>query len=130
VQVACADAFRDLAPGQPANSIGGVYDQLIASRAGAVRGFVSEARFWDVGTTMDYWKTNLAFLEEGIDGRRVTIDPSARVTRSILWDDVDIGPESTLDECIVTDGVSVPARATYRRAVLLRGERGPIASSF
>jgi len=128
VQVACADAFRDLAPGQPANSIGGVYDQLIASRAGAVRGFVSEARFWDVGTTMDYWKTNLAFREEGIAGRRVTIDPSARVTRSILWDDVDIGPESTLDECIVTDGVSVPARATYRRAILLRGERGPIAS--
>jgi len=33
-----------------------------------------------------------------------------------------------LDECIVTDGVVVPEGAEYRRAILLRGDAGPIAS--
>ena len=38
-------------------------------------------------------------------GRGVRIDPTARVSRSILWDDVEIGERRVLDECIVTDGV-------------------------
>ena len=54
VQVAHADAFRHLPPGEPANSIGGAYDALIAARRGSVRGFVSDAAFWDIGTPEDY----------------------------------------------------------------------------
>jgi hypothetical protein len=29
---------------------------------------------------------------------------------------------ATLDQCIVTDGVAVPAGAEYRRAVLMQGD--------
>ena len=80
-----------------------------------------EARFWDVGTVADYWNTSFAFTSDGhARGRRASVDPSARVTRSILWDDVEVGAGCTLDECIVTDGVRVPAGAAYRRSVLVR----------
>jgi NDP-sugar pyrophosphorylase family protein len=124
VQVVRASAFGALIPGEPASSIGGAYDALIAARRGAVRGFVCDAAFWDVGTPADYWTTNAAFLgsdaPERSYGRNVRLDPGARVSRSILWDDVEIGARAVLEDCIVTDGVLVPAGATYRRSILLR----------
>jgi mannose-1-phosphate guanylyltransferase len=126
-QIAEASVFTSLTPGEPASSIGGVYDALIASRAGAVRGFVCDAEFWDVGTTADYWRTSQAFIGRSIAagptmGRSARIDASARVTGSILWDDVEVGRDAVVDECIVTDRVVIPDGAEYRRAVLIRGE--------
>ena len=130
VQMAHADAFRSLTPGVPVNSIGGAYDALIAARPGSICGYVCEARFWDVGTALDYWNTSFAFTSDSnATGRRAGVDPSARVTRCILWDDVEVGPGCTLDECIVTDGVRVPAGAAYRRSVLVRGDAGDVRVS-
>jgi mannose-1-phosphate guanylyltransferase len=131
VQVVSAGVFRGLPDDRPAATIGGVYDELIASRPGAVRGFLSDAAFWDVGTTADYWRTSLAFAasEDGgalLPGLGTTIDPSARVTRSILWDHVHVDSACTLDECIVTDGVDVPAGSHYTRQTLVRGSDGEV----
>jgi ADP-glucose pyrophosphorylase len=50
----------------------------------------------------------------------VQVSASARVTRSILWDDVEVGANATIDECIVADGVHVLPGATHRRQVLVR----------
>ena len=123
VQMASADVFRSLPPGRAVSSIGGLYDEIIAAHPGAIRGCVSHAQFWDVGTPLDYVKTSAAFRADpaGVDrGRRVRVDPSARVARSILWDDVEIGAGAVLEDCIVTDGVRVPAAAVYRRSILRR----------
>jgi mannose-1-phosphate guanylyltransferase len=126
-QIVEAEVFTSLTPGEPASSIGGVYDALIASRAGAVRGFVCDAEFWDVGTTADYWRTSRAFIGRSggagpTMGRSARIDATARVTGSILWDDVEVGRNAVVDECIVTDLVVIPDGAEYRRAVLVRGD--------
>jgi NDP-sugar pyrophosphorylase family protein len=61
VQVAQAEAFRPLTPGEPAQTIGGLYDRLMAARPGSVRGFVSDAAFWDIGTPEDYARTSAEF---------------------------------------------------------------------
>ena len=129
VQIVQAQALRSLAPGTPAPSIGGLYDTLIRNDPGSVSGYVCEARFWDVGTPADYWATSASFTAaegaaETVSGRDTRISVSARVTRSILWDDVEVGAGATLDECIVTDGVAVPAGASYRRAILVRPRGG------
>jgi NDP-sugar pyrophosphorylase family protein len=126
VQIVDRTVFDTVAPGEAANSIGGVYDAMNAALPGSVRGFLCDAAFWDVGTTADYWRTSAAFAARGepaipVGARGARIAPSARVTRSILWDDVDVGAEAVIEECIVTDGVRVPAGSTYRRSVLLRG---------
>jgi len=123
VQVAHASVFAPLAPGEPAQSIGGVYDALMAARPGSVRGFVCDAEFLDVGTTEDYWRTSRRFAErEGRAGStvglRAHLDPSARIIDSILWDDVEVGAGAVLDECIVTDGVRIPAGASLSRVVI------------
>ena len=124
VQVAQAAAFDAVPPGEAARSIGGVYDTLMHQHPGAVRGFVSDAEFWDVGTVEDYWRTSTAFAERGgmADlgvGRGSRIDPSARITRSILWDDVQIGAEAVIEDCILTDGVRVAAGAVHRGETLI-----------
>ena len=90
-----------------------------------MRGFVCDAQFWDVGTTDDYWRTARDFAARsgmadlGV-GRGVRVDPSARVTGSILWDDVRIGADAVIDDCILTDGVSVAPGAVHRGEILIR----------
>jgi mannose-1-phosphate guanylyltransferase len=119
VQAVNASAFGDLPDGVPMNTIGGLYDELIRRRKGSVRAYRCSAAFWDVGTAADYLATSHAFTPGGIDaGRRVRIDPSAQVRRSILWDDVDVGAGADLADCIVTDGAHVPAGARYERVIL------------
>jgi mannose-1-phosphate guanylyltransferase len=123
-QIVEAAVFESVSPGEPARSIGGVYDALMSSRAGAVRGFACDAEFWDIGTIADYWRTSQAFTEKtGALGPpvapRARVDATARVTRSILWDDVEIGPDAVIEDCIVTDGVRVPAGVVHRQAILI-----------
>jgi NDP-sugar pyrophosphorylase family protein len=114
VQTVSRRVFDTVELGAAANSIGGIYDDLIASNAGALRGVLSDAAFYDVGTPADYWRTSLAFA--AAEGKSFT--------PSILWDDVEVGAGAQLDECIVTDGVIVPAGARHRREILVRGEDG------
>ena len=61
VQAVEADAFAGVKDGEAINSVGAVYDQLIASRPGSIRGYVCEAAFWDIGTPEDLAATDAAF---------------------------------------------------------------------
>jgi len=133
VQIASPDAFADVPTGTGARSVGGVYDQLVARRPGSIRGFVSEASFWDIGTVADYWRTSVAFAGDAAMlgcGHAVHVAPDAMVSRSILWDGVQVGAAARLDECIVTDGVHVPPGARYRRAILRAERDRVVATSF
>ncbi|HYM23359.1 MAG TPA: sugar phosphate nucleotidyltransferase [Vicinamibacterales bacterium] len=133
VQIAARRVFEPLPLDEPFATIGGVYDDWIRTNRGAIRGFVSAAGFWDIGTAADYWRTShelavRARHANALGGRGCTIHPFARVTRSILWDDVEIGPDAVIEECIVTDGVKVTGRAVYRRSILVAGQDGVVAS--
>jgi len=61
VQVAEAEAFAGLKDGEAVNSTRGVYDRLITSKNGSIRGYVCDAAFWDIGTPEDYAATDAAF---------------------------------------------------------------------
>jgi len=130
VQAAAAEAFRSLPDNQAANSIGGLYDRLIASRPGSVRAFLTSASFLDIGTVGDYVATSRAVArQEATSHHDAPADRrSAAAPTAIVWDDVEIGAGAELDDCIVTDGVRVPSGARYRQAVLLRGADGEIVA--
>jgi len=133
VQLAGRRVFEALPAGERLRTIGGVYDEWIRTRPGSVRGFVADAAFWDIGTPADYWRTSHAFAARekrtsAFIGRGSVVHPFARVTRSILWDDVDIGPDAVIDECIVTDGVRLAGRASYRRSILVAAPSGVAAT--
>ena len=131
VQIARAAAFEGLTAGEPANSIGGVYDALMTTRPGSVRGYVCDAGFDDIGTVADYWRTCGRLMDTGSRvGHGARIDSSARVARSIVWDDVTIGRHAAIDTCIVTDRVTVPDNASYQRMILRRDpETGDVLAS-
>lgn len=128
-QIVEAEAFMSLEDGVPAESVLGLYPRLMSERPGAVRGFVSDAGFQDIGTPADLLQTSLdlAAADGRPDrprwGRNVEVAASASVTRSVLWDDVTVGAGAVLTECVVADGVSVPAGAIWTRSAIVRGAR-------
>jgi len=129
VQVVEAAAFASVPDNVPYET-SVLYRSLIASRPGSIRVFNTSAEFFDVGTPGDYLDTSLQLGErEGrpsVQASRATIDPTARVERSILWDDVVVEAGTMLRECVVTDGVRVPADTSWH-GVSIRVADGQLA---
>jgi mannose-1-phosphate guanylyltransferase len=123
VQAVDGRVFDAVEPGAAARSIGGIYDALIKSQPECVRGFVSDAAFSDVGTPADYWRTSQALA--AAEGNAATadhgaqIDRSARLTQSILWDDVEVGAGAVIEDCILTDRVRIAAGETRRGEIVI-----------
>lgn len=122
LQVAARQAFGDLADGEPAESIGGVYRALLAARPGAVRGWRCAASFHDIGTVREYVETSFALQaaeaagaparearDTVIAGPGCRVAASARLRRAVLWDDVTVEAGCDLEDCVVTDGLTIPA---------------------
>jgi mannose-1-phosphate guanylyltransferase len=122
IQAAAAAAFEALADGVPAESVGTVYPSLIASSPGSVRAFIANAPFRDIGTPADYLSTSLELADTEGD-RLITasaaIHQSALVARTAIWDDVTVGADARLTECIVCDGVRIPAGARFTRSAIV-----------
>lgn len=124
VQLASPSAFAGLPLNEPAESIGALYKTLVKENPGHVRAFLCDADFWDVGTPADYLDACLAIgAAEGHVlqvGHRSTIDPSARIVDSVIWDDAHVGAGATLERCIVADGVEIPAGARFRNCAMIQ----------
>jgi mannose-1-phosphate guanylyltransferase len=122
VQVAQAIAFEELEDGVSIESVNALYPRLIARDPHAIAAHVSGASFLDIGTPRDCLETSLALAEtEGacLTGARVTIANSAVLTRTALWDDVIVGAEAQLHECVVGDGAHVPDGARFERCAIV-----------
>jgi mannose-1-phosphate guanylyltransferase len=123
VQIAAAAAFADLADGVPAESVNALYPRLLAADPRSVAAFTCAASFQDIGTPADYLDTSVALTAIEGDrmsrGRRQGIDPSARIVGTAVWDDVTIGKDVELIQCIVADGVRIPDGARYRRCAIV-----------
>jgi NDP-sugar pyrophosphorylase family protein len=128
VQVADAGAFDTVPPSAPYESVGALYPALVRARPGSVRVFHVDGEFVDIGTPADYLAASLQLVSrEGdppVPGARVRLGAGAVVERSILWDEVTVGEGATLRDCIVTDGVRVPAGTSWSRQTLRRGDGG------
>lgn len=131
VQVAGAGAFAHLPDGEPAESVTGVYQELMRAEPGAVAAYVVEATFRDIGTPAAYLETSLELA--AIEGDRLVhnadIDPKAEVRRTAVWSDVTIGAGARLEDCIVCDGAAIPAGARYRRAAIAPYRGGDLGAA-
>lgn len=122
VQVCEARAFSSLDDGVPAETVMQLYPQLIGHDAASIAVHVVDASFKDVGTAAEYWQTSidLAAVEGNhlVSAIDVTVDSSAHLERTVVWDHVHIGARSRLEDCIVCDGVEIPERSQYRRCAI------------
>lgn len=131
LQIAEAAAFAGVPPQTPYESIGALYPSLIASRPGSVRVHIVDAEFFDIGTPADYLDTaTMIATRESVGlqpGARSVIDPTARLDGTIVWDDVTVEAGVMLRDCIVADGVTVPADTSWH-GVTLRVATGELAA--
>lgn len=131
VQAAQTRAFSDLAPDAPAESVSWLYPRLMREQTGSVRAFRTSARFFDIGTPADYLRTCLAFAaaeghENRLVGARCRVARSARLSRTVLWDEVTVGDDAALIDCIVADGACIEAGTRLRGcAIVPAGNRAP-----
>jgi NDP-sugar pyrophosphorylase family protein len=122
VQVAEARMFADLPLHRPAETVAGLYRDLVASRPSAIRAWRVDAPFLDVGTPDDYLSASLQVAErEGhttgviverpwrVDSRAAVVDETALLQDSVVWPDATIGADAQLTRCIVLSGANVPA---------------------
>ncbi len=125
VQAVDAEAFRNVAPGRAADTVGGLYPNLIAERPGSVRAFICDATFHDIGTPQDYLATSLFLARQErrplpLVGDRSVVDPLAQVEESVIWDDVIVEAGAELTRCVVADGVRIPSGTRLEDAVIVR----------
>jgi mannose-1-phosphate guanylyltransferase len=124
VQIVHRAAFADVPDDVVCESFTGVYAALIAQQPGRVRGFVTAASFWDVGTPADYLAASLAMVRrEGLAaapiGRGSTVHASSRLVDTIVWDGASVGADCELVRCVVADGAIIPAGARFHDAVIV-----------
>jgi NDP-sugar pyrophosphorylase family protein len=116
LQVAEPEAFASVPANVPYETVGALYPSLLSARRGAIRAYQTSAEFMDIGRPSDYLDTTLTLAErEGFDllaGAEVSA--TARVERSVLWDDVVVEDGAMLSECVVADGVRVPADTSWQ----------------
>jgi len=122
VQMTEAKVFSPLPDGVPAASVGGCYGRLLETRR--IVAHHVDGTFYDIGTPADYVATDRAVAaEEGTPwprvGARTIVHPTASVKRSILWDDVDVGPNCTITDCVVADGVRLPSDTVLHRQLII-----------
>ncbi len=128
VQVVEAEAFASVPDNGPFET-STLYTSLIAGRPGSIRLFTTAAEFFDIGTPADYLDTSLRLADRERHAAvpaRAQVDATARVERSILWDDVVVEAGTMLRECVVTDGVRVPADTSWH-GVTIRVAGGELA---
>ena len=77
-----------------------------------------------MSTLERYWAISAEFMRR--DGRNsvidegCSIDPTATVSNSVLWKRVRVGVGAALADCVVGDDVTIPAHASFSRAVIVR----------
>ena len=119
VQAAQARAFLELEDGVPAESVMGLYPRLIARTPGRSSDTSSMRRSATSARRPITCRPRCGSLPPRATGwSAVEAFPSIRrrqLEETAVWDDVTIGKNCTLEECIVCDGVQVPAGSSYRR---------------
>jgi NDP-sugar pyrophosphorylase family protein len=134
IQAVNTSVFAGVDPNAKSETVHGIYPPLIARRSGDVRIFPTTKEFFDIGSPRDYLRTALTFAERehrpADRGRDSVVAADARVTDTVVWDRVSIGPGAHLSRCVVADDVTVPAGARHSDCSLVMRGREMIVEPF
>ncbi len=108
---------RQCRPTCRTKTVGALYPALIAAQPGSVRVFETAAEFHDIGTPADYLRTARLFAAREHPalavGARATIDPSASLDGSVLWDDIRVAARA---RCTAASSPTVSTSLRTRRS--------------
>ncbi|HEV8130498.1 MAG TPA: NDP-sugar synthase [Acidobacteriota bacterium] len=72
----------------------------------------------EFSTLERYWRLNIEATGTSI-GAGSKISGSAELINSVIWDNVDLGDECLLENCVVADDVQVPPHSRLKHSVLV-----------
>ena len=125
-----------------------VYPRLIDEDADAVGTWLHKGWWLEAGTPRAYLDLNLKMLardgRSAIVGPGFFIDEDARVTRSVLgdqvrlerdvvveesvvWSGVTAGPGVVVRRCVIADGIDLPDGTSFEGSIVMKGKDGTIA---
>jgi NDP-sugar pyrophosphorylase family protein len=115
--------FEYIPPGIYSDIVPIVYRPAL-EKGEKIAAHVTEGNWYELSTIPRYLDISLAMMD-GADvfkGERCSVDSSATIRDSIIWDDVTIEEGVNLYRTIVADGVSIPAGEHYENAAIVRAE--------
>ena len=125
--------FEYIPRGVFSDSVIDVYPKAIANGE-IIAAHVASGKWRELSTLKRYLDISLELLkEEGkpfVTGAQTVISPSATVTDSILWDDVEVDAGARINRAILADDVRINAGEIIENAVvvprqLVEGKKAP-----
>ena len=103
IQIVSRRIFDSLDDGVPAETVAGLYRDIVRQSPGRIRALPVQTTFLDVGTPRDYLAAAAIFPVPPAH-----IDPTAHVIGSIVWPEARVAAGAHLDQCIVAGRVNIP----------------------
>lgn len=123
--------FDYIPRGVPSDSVRDVYPRAIAAGR-SVTAHVGTGAWYELSTIERYLQVSLELWRgewrDVITDEGCRLDPTAVVTRSVLWKRVEVGAGARLDQCVIGDDVRIRAGSDYSRVVICRGSLADIAA--
>ena len=122
IQILEPRIFEYIPRGVFSHSTTDVYPQAIANGE-VVAAHVASGKWRELSTLRRYLDISVELLnEEGksfVAGSQTVISPSATITDSILWDDVEVGADARVSRAILADDVKINAGEIIENAVVV-----------
>ncbi|HEX8736047.1 MAG TPA: NDP-sugar synthase [Pyrinomonadaceae bacterium] len=109
----------------------GVYSDIIPSfynpaikNGEKIAAHITEANWFELSTIPRYLDISLAMMKN-VDvsrGSNCRISPAAKISNSVIWDDVSIAEGARLNRTIIADGVRIKNGETFENAAIVRAE--------
>jgi NDP-sugar pyrophosphorylase family protein len=105
------------------DSVTHVYPQAIANGE-TIAAHVAEGKWRELSTLERYLEISLEMLAETgssyFSGAGSVVAPTAQVSETIIWDDVQIGDEAAVHRCVVGDDVRIPGGERIENSIVVR----------
>lgn len=110
-------------PLRECDTVSDIYPPLI--EAGRVAAHLDQGRWWEFSTLERYLELHQRAYEEGLGpavscSSGASVDPAARVTRSVLWEGAEVRAGAEVDNAVLGAGVIVAEGERIRDAVIVR----------
>lgn len=115
--------FEYIPRGVFSDSIRDVYPKAMAAGE-KIAAHVGAGDWYELSTLARYLEISLAFMRRaGLSytaDQGCEIDSSAQISDSVLWRDVRVATGARIHQCVLADGVTIPAQAQFERKIIVR----------
>lgn len=125
IQILEPEIFAYIPPTGFSHTTTDVYPQAIA-RGERIVAHIADGMWYELSTIERYLDISLAIMRREnlsfVCGEGSVIEPDARVSDTVMWENVRVGEAARLRECVLGDGVEIAPGSEFTRAAIVRAE--------